>query len=249
MSASKHKLWFSLLHDRNYKGTEAHFSSISHLKGIRELENNNQIILTELNNYLEKFVLESQFNTMMVEKPKSWKVRSLRVWGVEMYEIQKHFPETMRLLSNIDGVVNVGFNLLEPQSAIKPHCGDTNAIIRCHLGLVIPVENETCAIKVNGEVKNWQQGKVFGFIDAYNHEAWNKTEEQRIIMLFDILLPEFKSQKNKICGVVLASFYMQQLGNFFPKLYNVNPIWLYPITYPLSFLIRILIPIRNYLKK
>lgn len=249
MTDRKYKLWFSLLHDRNYKGTEAHFPSISHLKGISELEHNHQIILTELKNYLEKFVLESQFNTMMVEKPKSWKVRSLRVWGVEMYEIQKHFPETMRLLSNIDGVVNVGFNLLEPQSAIKPHCGDTNAIIRCHLGLVIPAEDESCAIKVNGEVKNWQQGKVFGFIDAYNHEAWNRTKEQRIIMLFDILLPEFKFQKNKICGVVLASFYMQQLGNLFPKLYNVNPIWLYPITYPLSFLIRILIPIRNYLKR
>ncbi|MBA4241009.1 MAG: hypothetical protein C0448_09800 [Sphingobacteriaceae bacterium] len=249
MAVNTHKLWFSLLHERKYKGTEPHYPSVSHLKGIADLENSYSIILTELENYLKSFVLESQFNTMMVEKPKSWKVRSLRVWGVEMYEIQKYFPETMKLLSNIDGVVNVGFNLLEPQSAIKPHCGDTNAVIRCHLGLVIPAENETCAIKVNHEIKNWQQGKVIGFIDAYDHEAWNRTDKQRIIMLFDILQPGFKSQKHKICGVVLASFYMQQLGNIFPKLYNVNPKWLYPITYPLSFLIRILIPIRNKLKK
>ncbi len=36
--------------------------------------------------------IESHFNTMMVEKPKSWRVRSLRVWGTEMYDVQKHFP-------------------------------------------------------------------------------------------------------------------------------------------------------------
>jgi hypothetical protein len=29
----------------------------------------------------------------MVEKPKSWRVRSLRVWGTEMFDVQKHFPD------------------------------------------------------------------------------------------------------------------------------------------------------------
>lgn len=249
MTAFTHKLWFSLLHKRPYKGIEPNYPNVSSIKGIQELEANYEIVLTELQNYLQQYVFEPQFNTTMVEKPKSWKVRSLRVWGVEMYEIQKHFPETIKLLSNIDGVINVGFNLLEPQAIIKPHCGDTNAIIRCHLGLIIPKENDTCAIKVNGEIKYWQQGKVIGFTDAYDHEAWNKTDQQRIIMLFDILKSEYGTQKNKICGVVLASLYMQNLGNVFPKLYHVNPVWLYPISYPLAFIIRFLIPIRNYLKK
>ena len=55
----------------------------------------------------------------MVEIPKSWKVRSLRVWGVDMYDIQKHFPETIKLLNEISCVVNIGFNLLEPDAKIK----------------------------------------------------------------------------------------------------------------------------------
>jgi len=249
MASAAHKLWLSLLHKRPYKGTEDNYPVVSHLKGIKELELNYQVVLGELQNYLKQYVFEPQFNTVMVERPRSWKVRSLRVWGVEMYQIQKHFPQTLKLLENIDGVINVGFNLLEPQAAIKPHCGDTNAIIRCHLGLVIPKEDETCAIKVNGEIKNWNQGKVIGFTDAYDHEAWNKTEQQRIIMLFDILKPEHVAQKYKISGVVLASFYLQHLGNIFPKLYNVSPVWLYPLSYPLSFMIRIMIPIRNYLRK
>jgi len=249
LASSSHKLWFSLLHKRPYKVIEPNYPGVSNLKGIIELEKNHTIVFAELENYLKQFVFEPQFNTTMVEKPKSWKVRSLRVWGVEMYEIQKHFPQTLALLNNIDGVINVGFNLLEPHAVIKPHCGDTNAIIRCHLGLIIPGENENCAINVNGEVKNWQQGKVIGFTDAYEHEAWNKTDKQRIIMLFDILKPEYVAQKNRISGVVLASFYIQRLGNIFPKLYNVHPAWLYPVSYPLSFIIRMMIPIRNRLRR
>ncbi len=249
MSFKPHKLWFSLLHQRPYKGVESAFPDVSEIKGIKELEEKSAVVFNELEDYLKKNVLESQFNVTMVESPKTWKVRSLRVWGVEMYDVQKYFPETLKLLSEIDGVINIGFNLLEFNAVIKPHCGDTNAVIRCHLGLQIPEENENCAIKVNNEIKNWQQGKVIGFMDAYNHEAWNRTNEKRIILLFDVLKPEYISQKNKIGGVVISSLYIQQIANYLPQLYKVNPILLYPITYPLSFLMRLLIPLRNYLKK
>jgi len=249
MSFKPHKLWFSLLNQRPYKGVESAFPDVSEIKGIKELEEKSAVVFNELEDYLKKNVLESQFNVTMVERPKTWKVRSLRVWGVEMYDVQKHFPETLKLLAGIDGVINIGFNLLEPQAVIKPHCGATNAIIRCHLGLVIPEENEKCAIKVNDNIMHWKQGKVIGFTDAYNHEAWNKTDKRRIILLFDVLKPEYITKKHKISGVVLASLYIQQIANFFPKLYTVNPVLLYPISYPLSFIIRGLIPIRNYLKK
>ncbi|MBC7696040.1 MAG: aspartyl/asparaginyl beta-hydroxylase domain-containing protein [Burkholderiales bacterium] len=237
------------MHKRPYNGNELNYPDISKIKGIKELEMNYQIILNELDSYLKEHIFESQFNTTMVENSKFWKVRSLRVWGVEMYSIQKYFPETLRLLSGIDGVINIGFNLLEPKAVIKTHCGDTNAIIRCHLGLIIPEENNNCALKVNNEIRNWQQGKVIGFTDAYDHEAWNKTNQKRIIMLFDVLKPEFLTSKNKVCSIVLASLYIQQIANYFPKLYKVNPVLLYPISYPLAFLIRVLMPVRNKIKK
>lgn len=249
MVSKTHKLWFSLLHKRPYTGTEPNYPDLSAVHGIKELEANSGVILTELQNYLAKFVMEDQFNITMVEKPKSWKVRSLRVWGVEMYDIQQHFPETIKNLSKIEGVINIGFNLLEPGAKIKPHSGDTNAIIRCHLGLIIPEENETCAIKVNGETRHWQQHKVIGFTDAYEHEAWNLTTSRRVILLFDILRPGCINRKDQIGGVVIASLYLQRLGNVFPKLYTVNPVWLYPLTYPLSFFMGLMIPLRNALKR
>ena len=63
------------------------------------------------------------------------------------------------------------------------------------MGLKIP---DNCRLKVKGEVKSWEQGKVTGFIDAFEHEAWNNSTETRIILLFDILKPAFAKQKSKI---------------------------------------------------
>jgi aspartyl/asparaginyl beta-hydroxylase (cupin superfamily) len=186
---------------------------------------------------------------MMVEKPKSWRVRSLRVWGTEMYDVQKHFPETMKLLNAIPNVVSMGFNILEPNSKIKPHSGDTNAIYRCHLGLQIPSNEKGCVMKVLDNEVNWSNGKLIAFEDAFLHEAWNDTDEIRIILIFDVLKPKYAKNKLKICATILASFYLQQVGNVFPVLYQVNRKIFKIILFPFVLFLRFAIPIRNWLKK
>lgn len=242
-------LWFSLYDHKEYKSSDAPFIDMSSYKGIIDLQNNWEQVYNEFKNYSNVNTIESHFNTMMVEKPKSWRVRSLRVWGTEMYDVQKHFPQTMKLLAAIPNTVSMGFNILEPNSKIKPHCGDTNAIYRCHLGLQIPKNHESCSIKVLNEEKHWEQGKVLAFEDAFKHEAWNNTDEIRIILLFDVLKPEFADQKNKICATILTSFYLQQVGNIFPKLYEVNRLFFKFLLFPFVLFLRLAIPIRNKIKK
>lgn len=242
-------IWFSLYDSGMYKSDEEAFFSLDHYPGIKELQSSYSVIYDELKQFLLQFNLEVQFNNSMVEIPKSWKVRSLRVWGVDMYHIQKHFPETMRLLNNIPDIVNIGFNLLEPQSKIKPHSGDTNANYRCHLGLQIPDESKLCAIVVNKKMQHWDTGKVLGFVDAYEHEAWNYSNEQRIILLFDILKPEFIREKNEICATVLSSFYLQQIGNYWNGIYKIDRKIFRYVLFPFIKIIQLAMPIRNFLKK
>lgn len=242
-------LWFSLYDHKEYKSSDASFVDMNSYKGIIDLQNNWEQVYNEFKKYSNVNTIESHFNTMMVEKPKSWRVRSLRVWGTEIYDVQKHFPQTMKLLNSIPNTVSMGFNILEPNSKIKPHCGDTNAIYRCHLGLQIPNDSKSCAIKVLNEEKKWEQGKVIAFEDAFKHEAWNNTNEIRVILLFDVLKPEFADQKNKICATILTSFYLQQVGNIFPKLYEVNRSFFKFLLFPFVLFLRLAIPIRNKIKK
>ncbi|MCX7728273.1 MAG: aspartyl/asparaginyl beta-hydroxylase domain-containing protein [Bacteroidia bacterium] len=242
-------IWFSLYDNDEYHGTEPLFWNTDDIQGIHDLKKNTSVIYQELLSFLSHQEMESHFNITMVEKPKTWKVRSLRVWSVEMYQYQKFFPQTMKLLNNIHYVINAGFNLLEPHSKIQPHQGDTNAIIRCHLVLEVPEEKEKCFLVVGNQQKHWEAGEIIAFTDAYTHYAENQTNQRRIILLFDILRPEFLSKKNYIAATVLSSFYLQQIGNWFPSLYKLPRKKLKYFIFPLVKFIQVAIPIRNFIKK
>jgi ornithine lipid ester-linked acyl 2-hydroxylase len=239
------KLWFSLFTKKEYQGTEPPFVDINHIKGVKELENNYLVILKEFEEYLENNNLESHFNNTMVEKPETWKVQGLRGWTRQNYSKQRHFPKTVALLNAIPNITTMCFNVLEPHAKIKPHQGDTNAIIRCHLGLKIPATSPVCQLTVKGETKDWQAGKVIAFIDAYTHQACNLSNEPRLILLFDIIKPKFIKQKSMICATVRTSFSMQRIGNVLPGIYNMNRSVFKFILRPYIFLIQLKLPLFN----
>ena len=43
-----------------------------------------------------------------------------------------------------------------------------------------------CALKVDGVTVNWHEGHCLLFDDTYEHEAWNNSKEDRIVLLIDI---------------------------------------------------------------
>ncbi len=46
-----------------------------------------------------------------------------------------------------------------------------------------------CAIRVGEEVRRWQQGQCLVFDDYFEHEAWNRTGEDRIVLIVDLWHP------------------------------------------------------------
>jgi aspartyl/asparaginyl beta-hydroxylase (cupin superfamily) len=54
-----------------------------------------------------------------------------------------------------------------------------NAILACHLGLVVPPR---CEMRVHDEVRTWQEGKCLVFDDTYEHEVWNRSAVLRVIL-------------------------------------------------------------------
>jgi aspartyl/asparaginyl beta-hydroxylase (cupin superfamily) len=79
----------------------------------------------------------------------------------------------------------VGFSVLKPRTKIKPHQGYQGEFLRCHLGLEVP--DGDCALSVAGQTMQWRAGKVLVFDDRVTHEAWNLTDEERIILLVDFI--------------------------------------------------------------
>src|SRR5580765_8931493 len=77
----------------------------------------------------------------------------------------------------------VGFSVLRPKTRIKPHQGYQGSFLRCHLGLSVP--GGDCALRVGGEIRKWESGKTLIFDDRVWHEAWNMTDEERVVLLVD----------------------------------------------------------------
>lgn len=93
--------------------------------------------------------------------------------SLPIVHIREHAPE-------------ICFSVLTPGTHILPHRGVTNTRLVTHLPLIVP---ENCALTVGGEQRVWQEGRCFTFDDTFEHEAWNRGESTRVVMLMDCWNP------------------------------------------------------------
>lgn len=78
------------------------------------------------------------------------------------------------------------FSLLKPKAHIPAHTGVTNTRAIIHLPLIVP---PGCTFRVGGQTRAWEEGRAFAFDDTIEHEAWNDSEELRVVLIFDVWNP------------------------------------------------------------
>lgn len=86
------------------------------------------------------------------------------------------------------------FSLLRAGARIPAHRGVTNVRLTCHLPLIVP---PGCGFRVGNEVREWHEGKVLIFDDSIEHEAWNDSDEDRVVLIFDIARPELSAREHE----------------------------------------------------
>lgn len=116
---------------------------------------------------------------------KKWFVYPIFSWPEgDSYPQTEKVPFTAALIKkHIPNHGAAGFSIMRAGAHIPPHEGLQASFLRCHLGIDIP-EGDT-ALRVGEDVYRWENGKAFVFDDRLTHEAWNKTQEDRIILLVD----------------------------------------------------------------
>ena len=123
----------------------------------------------------------------------SWSAYHLLKGGEPVAGHAEHFPETLAALDlapmpRIAGRSPMAlFSLLRPGAHIRPHHGLFNFRLICHLPLIVPGD---CALRVGNPVRQWREGELLIFDDSMEHEAWNRSNRQRIILLFEVWRPE-----------------------------------------------------------
>jgi hypothetical protein len=104
--------------------------------------------------------------------------------------------------------INARLSTLGPDTHITPHCGISNAKLRAHLGLRVPIMNEhRSEIRVAEEIRQWQEGGFLIFDDSFEHEVWwqhGKARNaggdkggERVVLILDIFHPQLPEERRK----------------------------------------------------
>ncbi len=116
--------------------------------------------------------------------------------------IVKFFEDYFATPEGKGSAPSVLFSKLSPHTRIPPHNGLFNTRYICHLPLIIP---EKCGFRVGNDTREWEEGKVWIFDDSIEHEAWNESEEDRYILLFEVWKPELTSVERQMIDQIVSS--------------------------------------------
>jgi beta-hydroxylase len=118
-----------------------------------------------------------------------WRTFGLYAFGQKQKRGCALCPQTARLVRRIPGMTMAGFSRLAPGAHITPHCGYegyAGYVLRCHLGLNVPLG---CTLRVGDQTRGWEEGRCLVFDDSYEHEAWNRGDGVRTVLLIDFRNP------------------------------------------------------------
>lgn len=95
--------------------------------------------------------------------------------------------EALELCRIADHAPEICFSVLQPGTHILPHYGVSNVRVVMHLPLLVP---PACALRlVDAGEHCWREGELVMFDDTFQHEAWNRSAQTRIVLLMDCWNP------------------------------------------------------------
>lgn len=140
-------------------------------------------ILTELNELGEADFTPSPDSLTTVKDgydETGWHAFELYGQG-ELEANRARCPITSRACAAVPGMENASFSLLRPGTHLYPHRGELPGVLRCHLPLRIPAGD--LGLRLGDETRVWRAGRCLVFDDTIEHEAWNRTGGDRVVLI------------------------------------------------------------------
>jgi hypothetical protein len=149
-----------------------------------------------------------------IKRTGDWKVLMLYEGGRKNEENCARCPTLVRIIEEHACVRKSGgliyLSRLAPGTEVAPHRGPTNIRLRCHLAIKVP-EGE-CGMRVGRRLAKWEKGKCIVFDDHYEHEVWNRTNEERIVLLVDLWHPDLTLEERNALDALYWYSYRHALG-------------------------------------
>lgn len=99
-------------------------------------------------------------------------------------DMQSFFPITMSLISKLPIYENLAFSVFYSGTETIPHKGWSTDIVRVHLAIDT---NSSAALYCGGQSVSLKNGEILIFEDGEEHYAYNRSERERTVLMFDVL--------------------------------------------------------------
>ena len=93
------------------------------------------------------------------------------------------------------------YSVLKPRTHIPSHVGASNCRLVTHLPLVVPLG---CRFRVGNQTREWVPGKAWVFDDTIEHEAWNDSDQLRVVLIFDTWHPSLSFEERRLITALNA---------------------------------------------
>lgn len=140
----------------------------------------------------------------------SWRTVILQFFGDWIDENCEQFPATVAAVRSIPDVTSIGFTALDPHSHIFQHIGPNRGALRYQLPIVVPGAPGSCRIRVGREMVEWAEGESVLFDLSVNHEAWNDSDEVRVLLMIEVPTPLDSPLR-------IVNRWVQRCYRFFPS--------------------------------
>ncbi|HET9398879.1 MAG TPA: aspartyl/asparaginyl beta-hydroxylase domain-containing protein [Sphingomicrobium sp.] len=137
-----------------------------------------------------------------------WTAIHLLQNGQQVEANAQHCPKTLELLADLPqpkipgAAPNAMFSLLAPRTRIPPHTGVANVRLVAHLPLIVP---PGCGFRVGETFREWRVGEAFVFDDTIEHEAWNDSDELRVVLIFDLWAPDIDLAERSVVARLISA--------------------------------------------
>lgn len=148
----------------------------------------------------------------------NWKTYEFVFFGITHPDHAKQCPTTYKLVKSIPELITAEFSFLNPQTKVNRHKGYSKMILRNHLPLILPKnQEEDYGIQIEDFTYKWKYNELFSFNDSLEHEAWNLSNDPRVVLMFDIAHPEGEYSAKEICNYKIDNINDPYLLEIAPK--------------------------------
>jgi aspartyl/asparaginyl beta-hydroxylase (cupin superfamily) len=137
-----------------------------------------------------------------------WGAYHLMAYGERVEANCERVPKTMRAIGLLPQPQvprrspAAMFSVLQPRTRIPPHTGVANTRLVVHLPLIVPGD---CGFRVGPETRAWREGEAWVFDDTIEHEAWNGSDERRVILICDVWSPFLSELDREVVTRVMTA--------------------------------------------